>query len=311
MNKTFKILWFEDDEDWREPIEDVINENLFRKFLEPDAHIFKSAEEFDISSIEKSDYDLILVDNYLFDNNCKGSDLISKIRKNQILIDVLFYSSKYDELLTYLKTNLSDDINGVYITKRDNELFTEKVCKLIEKNIRRTENICNFRGIVMDSTADFETIVESRLTELYTNISEDKQEILNNIVIDSIETPLITEISHILEKFKDKKYSFIQYNEKPKGFTMNDRLKIFKEFSEQINVPLIINGQNIQEYYMDSIGTYRNKLGHLKVGDTIKIKGIEEPIDQAFYQKLRGRIKEVDDNLDSTLENFVNNVKNS
>ncbi len=55
MNKTFKILWFEDDEDWREPIEDVINENLFRKFLEPDAHIFKSAEEFDISSIEKSD----------------------------------------------------------------------------------------------------------------------------------------------------------------------------------------------------------------------------------------------------------------
>ena len=174
MNKVFNILWFEDDTDWIRGIEDQIKEILADKFLEANILKFRKADTFKIDGNVEKNFDLILVDNCLL-HDTKGSELISKIRTNKILTDILFYSSNYEKLIEFLKSQFSEDLNGVYITKRDNEKFLEKVTKLIEKNIRRSENINNFRGIVTESTCEFEEIVQNKLNELFTYVSQENQ----------------------------------------------------------------------------------------------------------------------------------------
>ena len=65
-------------------------------------------------------------------------------------------------MLAAIRTKMPP-IDGVYLTKRDYAIFAEKVGKVIEKIVKRSEDIVNLRGFVLDNTSDFELRIKEIL----------------------------------------------------------------------------------------------------------------------------------------------------
>lgn len=152
MSMKFKILWFEDNEEWyetnRENIEDYLaNKNFIAKF----EHYDSTDEIEKISAF--CDYDLIFVDLKL-DHDTKGTNAIQIIRDKNILSDALFYSS---DGVDKIRNEMGREIfEGVYFSSRDDILFESKAEQLIDKAVRRTEDIISTRGILVDSLSEFD-----------------------------------------------------------------------------------------------------------------------------------------------------------
>ena len=123
MNTVFKILWFEDEVSWYNMERLRINAILQEHYLTPKI-VRKNGDDFDITELTGNDYDLILMD-YKLAEGTTGDTVASAIRNNNILTDILFYSSEEQNMLDAISKGTP--IDGVYLTKRDYTIFTEKV----------------------------------------------------------------------------------------------------------------------------------------------------------------------------------------
>lgn len=160
MNTIFKILWFEDEQTWynmeKLRVEGILNTH----YLIPEI-VRKSGDDFNIDELTGNDFDLILMDFKLADE-VTGDTIVAALRESSILTDILFYSSEEDAMLAAIRTKMPP-IDGVYLTKRDYAIFAEKVGKVIEKIVKRSEDIVNLRGFVLDNTSDFELRIKEIL----------------------------------------------------------------------------------------------------------------------------------------------------
>ena len=169
MNTFFKILWFEDEVTWFNMEKLRINSILQEHYLVPEI-VRKNGDDFDISEITGNEYDLIMMD-YKLAAEATGDIIVSAIRQNDILTDILFYSSEEQDMLAAVTKGMPP-IDGVYLTKRDYTIFTEKAEKLITKIVKRSEDIVNLRGFVLDNTSDFELRIKEILNLSLIHISE-------------------------------------------------------------------------------------------------------------------------------------------
>lgn len=119
MDIFYRILWYEDQQDWyksmKKSIEDVIKEFD----LIPEIH-YKKTPEIDIKEIQDKNYDLILVD-YNLTNGKKGINgdkVIENIRNGKIYTDVIFYS-EYSEKLKTIFTK--KELEGVFVARRSKQ----------------------------------------------------------------------------------------------------------------------------------------------------------------------------------------------
>ena len=71
---------------------------------------------------------------------------------DQVFTDILFYSSEQQNMLSAIKKQLPA-IDGVYITKREYSTFTAKAQGIIQKIVKRSEDVVNLRGFVLDNTS--------------------------------------------------------------------------------------------------------------------------------------------------------------
>lgn len=152
MSMRFNILWFEDNEEWYEANKENIGDYLaernfiaeFTRYESPD-----KIEEVD----EFCEYDLIFVDLKL-DHHTKGTNAIQAIREKNILSDALFYSS---DGVDKIRCEMGEEIfEGVYFSARDDYLFESKAEQLIDKAVRRMEDIISTRGMLVDSLSEFD-----------------------------------------------------------------------------------------------------------------------------------------------------------
>lgn len=152
MSMKFSILWFEDSEEWYETNKESIEEYLTYKNFVTDFTHYDSADKIsEVTTI--GEYDLILVDLKL-DHNTKGTNAIQAIRDKNILSDALFYSSDgVDKIRKEMGMGIFE---GVYFSSRDDVLFENKVEQLIDKAVRRMEDIVSTRGILVDSLSEFD-----------------------------------------------------------------------------------------------------------------------------------------------------------
>lgn len=151
MNVNFKLAWFEDEESaYLAHYDDV--ESIIRSYdLIPIIQRYRSSE-FNIDDIKESD--LILADYDLGTDNCV--DLIhDSIRKNQVVIDALLYSSKYDKMVQHIQ-KVNPLLEGVYCAKRGSEYLTEKLKNLVFRIVKRAQSIENLRGFVLEYTSIFD-----------------------------------------------------------------------------------------------------------------------------------------------------------
>lgn len=139
MNTFFKILWFEDEVTWFNMEKLRINSILQEHYLVPEI-VRKDGDDFDISEITGNEYDLIMMDYKLV-----------------------------------VVTKGMPPIDSVYLTKRDYTIFTEKAEKLITKIVKRSEDIVNLRGFVLDNTSDFELRIKEILNICWQKFSDEQR----------------------------------------------------------------------------------------------------------------------------------------
>ena len=152
MSMKFNILWFEDNEEWYETNKENIEEYLTGKNFVANFKRYDSTDKID-EVTEICEYDLILVDLKL-DHNTKGTNAIQSIRDKNILSDALFYSSDgVDKIRSEMGMGIFE---GVYFSSRDDILFENKAEQLIDKAVRRMEDIISTRGILVDSLSEFD-----------------------------------------------------------------------------------------------------------------------------------------------------------
>lgn len=305
MTNSFKILWFEDEINWFNMEQRHIVDILENHCLVPEI-TRKIGDDFKLSDICTNCYDLILMDFALV--SITGDKIGSAIRKNNVLTDILFYSSQEDAMLSAIR-NAVPPIDGIYYTKRDNDIFTEKVRGLICKIVRRSEDLINLRGFVMDSSCDFEVRVEALLSLAWNKFTCQER--------TELETAVKTNIEGKEKNFAKKKDQVVN-NEfvfpaalaQPHFLNHSDRLFLLNKVISILQLKYGLS--NAEEYsrfkmqYEADISHYRNALGHRKSGETVieVTKGAFEKIDEALHQKMRKNLSRYD-KLISQLEIFI------
>lgn len=290
MNCKFKILWFEDNQHWFK-----IQSKKVEKFLEThclSADIINKngsqEEEIDYSG---NCYDLIIMDYGLSDSKT-GSEIIKEIRDNNILTDVLFYSSQIDVAIESLARRL----DGIYYSERKDEEFTPKLEAVIKKIIKRSEDLIHLRGFVLDYSSDFEIRIRVLLNEIWTKVDANKKQCLNEKVSKRLE-----EIIRSKESEKKK----IEQGANDNGSTLferavgdnhllshSDRLYLLNECIRILNDKFDSKAReeytNFRHYYEENISCYRNALGHRKTEESsIVVKKQTIPIDEKLHHLMR------------------------
>lgn len=307
MTQKFKILWFEDETTWytmqSKKVGNYLEDN-YNLTLEPKHEI---GTDFDPKKLTiENTYDLILMD-YKLAAGKTGDEIIGLIRANSILTDILLYSSEYQKMTNAL-IKRSPLIDGVYFADRKSPLFEDKLNNVIQKIVRRSEDIVNLRGSFLDNTSDFEIRIKELLKLSWDKFPEYQNELEKSIngVLDNI----LKHDNTVMEQLRKKEKIFPAANEHTYALSIRHRLtilnQIIKFLIEQGKIKLpdeYLDIKNFEELYSKEISVYRNALSHKKFSDTsIKINGKVIQIDQNFHSKLRKNIKKYE-LLISYLEN--------
>jgi len=303
MNCAFKVLWLEDEPDWYRALCENVKEHLSEKYgllLETQRY---SGDDFNIEDFKKNSFDLIFVD-YTLAEGIRGNEIIENIRNCQILTDILFYSSGYEEMLESIKSaNLP--LNGVYNADRKEVPAISKL--LIDKIVRRSEDVTNLRGFVLDSCCDFEDKTVQIMEALWEKMDLDGRSFLSNAA-----KKLVEERIHSFKKCctkLDKDGIFLKNLNDNFCITSGDRLKLLEK-----SMPILEKNfrfepkekhTTISVSYAEELNLYRNRLGHDVVLDKIKIKGECVEVNGKLFKEMRNRIAEYN-NLFSEIESILN-----
>lgn len=289
MNTFFKILWFEDEVTWFNMEKLRINAILQEHYLTPEI-VRKDGDDFDISELTGNDYDLIIMD-YKLAEGTTGDTVVTAIRENNILTDILFYSSEEQNMLTAISKGMPP-IDGVYLTKRDYTLFTQKAGNLINKIVKRSEDLVNLRGFVMDGSSDFEVRIQEILNIVWNKFTEEEKGVLEEAVQKTIKRNEDRD-QKTKKKVLEVNPTFPAAVNNIHFFSHSDRLylleKAIKILLDNYSLSEEEEFSSFKSYYEKEISNYRNALGHRKsTDDIIEItKGNFVPIDEALHQKMR------------------------
>lgn len=289
MNTFFKILWFEDEVTWFNMERLRINSILQEHYLIPEI-VRKDGDDFDISELTGNDYDLIIMD-YKLAEGTTGDTVVTAIRENNILTDILFYSSEEHNMLTAISKGMPP-IDGVYLTKRDYNLFTQKAENLINKIVKRSEDLVNLRGFVMDGSSDFEVRIQEILNIVWNKFTEEEKGILEEAVQRTIKRNEDRD-QKTKKKVLEVNPTFPAAVNNIHFFSHSDRLylleKVIKILLDNYSLSEEEEFSSFKAYYEKEISNYRNALGHRKSTDNIIeiTKGNFVPVDEALHQKMR------------------------
>lgn len=165
MNLDYKILWFEDQENWYDEAKKVVKRIVEEHgFTFPEPPRYANSKEWGV--INFREFDLILVDLKL--DNETGDSIIERIRTEaDIYTEIVFYSSDGESAVR--KAILAKEVDGVYCSARDADKFERKVTKVIETTLKKVQDINNMRGLIMASTSDLDEVM-LEIIEKFVNI---------------------------------------------------------------------------------------------------------------------------------------------
>lgn len=312
MNTTFRILWFEDEPTWYN-MERLRVEGILKiHYLIPSINR-KNGDDFSIDELIGNDYDLILMD-YKLADEVTGDTIVAALRENSILTDILFYSSEEENMLSAIRAKMPP-IDGVYLTKRDYTIFTEKVEKIISKIVKRSEDIINLRGFVLDNTSDFEIRIKDILNNCWQKFDDTQKLSLTEVLLNLLENKK-ARITNQINEVKSASDIFEYANNDEHLLSISDRLDIF-----QAVLPILITVYKLpstacvsdfKQYYIDKVNIYRNRLGHITFREkTIRIKGKKVEINQELHRLLRKNIAEVDSSICNIEEYLTTHLERS
>lgn len=324
MDLTFRIIWFEDVDEWYNTTSRRVSRYIKNKNFKIDIMRVKKASNFDLTGYQLQNYDLLIIDYELEKiyekdgvKNIYGTEIIHMIRNGNFLNDILFYSSHgFDVINQVMK---QEGLQGVFIADRNNGEFLEKVQLLVDKAIRRAENLINIRGIVMDTTSGFDNKIGDLISIIWPVLGDKEAGIANDI-----KKKILKENIKTAEKL-DEKYSNIDANniddllsERDFSAIRQARLlswciesneMIKKKFQEILKEYLNLNNGEEKakffELYKNDIVLYRNALAHIKNTPSIdskviigEVDGKAVQFDQQLCDELRKKLLSYENILD-------------
>lgn len=196
MNVNFKVLWFEDEMGWRPSSERSMKRIIESHNLVP-IITWKKGDEGDAEEELKKEYDLILMDYEL--RGTMGNILIKKLRQFDIYTDVVFYSGNYNKMVKALynideKGMNIEPVDGIYFSDRKREELFPKLQKVVDKVVRRMQDIVNLRGVVLDNVSGFENQMQNILVLTANKFSQAQIKSLNEYTKNKLIVPAKTSI---------------------------------------------------------------------------------------------------------------------
>lgn len=307
MNTTFKILWFEDEPVWfnmeKLRIEGILKTHYLIPVIER-----RDGDDFDLEDLTGNDYDLIFMD-YKLAEGKTGDTIVAAIRNSDILTDILFYSSEEQNMLSAIREQMPP-IDGVYLTKRDYTIFTEKAQRIIQKIVKRSEDVVNLRGFVLDNTSAFEVRIREILNICWQKFTQEQKNTLTQTLTKLLEGKKAW-VSSQIDTAQRAECTFTYANNGEYILSIADRLDILQTvlpiLVEEYSMPNTIVPEKFKQYYIEQVNMYRNRLSHITLGEkTIRIKGRDVEINQDLHRLLRRNISEVDSKIQK-LETYLTN----
>lgn len=177
MNTTYKVLWIDDSEDFIESTQELIEDAVRQNNMIPQLKIYSEYEIYEKSELDCFDIDIFnLYDQIVLDfalSGTTGDRIIRDLRSRNIYTDIVFYSSNFETMQQEIK-NSDEQLDGVFFAKRED--LTSVVDKVIRKNLKREYSIANIRGLIMDSTSEFDYICRTTTLALFNKLPETKQQ---------------------------------------------------------------------------------------------------------------------------------------
>ena len=261
--KDLKIMWIDDSEEWFNSQKESLEINLEDVGISVDFEYCKNANVLTSKVLKQPRfemYDLIFID-YSLSNNIVGDEIIKRIRDNDILVDIIFYSaSKEKELVNKIKTNI-DLIDGLTIANKDN--FIDKAFNSICKIAQKKKSITNMRGVLANVTSENDFVINSYIMENFKEISEAKQQEILDLFLKNQEDTK-NDIIESINYYKSKgKITSINKFLKEKFFPLELKYYIFAKIADDLHDE-DAKSFNIDEYFKVIVSS-RNKLSHKKL----------------------------------------------
>lgn len=200
MEINYKILWFEDTDESYDTLSRRTERYVESKNLRCQIKRIFGVSDFDISQYDLNSFEVLVVDLQLSQGS-KGYEIINAIRSSNYVNDILFYSSA--GVSTLEKAMKEYRLEGVFLSERDNRMFMEKIRQLIDKSVRRSENIINIRGIVMDETSEFDSQMKDIILAAQALMSPTEIDSIKKYVSEELLEKKVKDATELLQKFPD------------------------------------------------------------------------------------------------------------
>lgn len=312
MTNKFYILWFEDETTWFTMESTKLKRELQKTYGFQTECKQESGNDFSPEELTSDNrYDLILMDYKLAAGNT-GEKIVNLIRENAILTDVVLYSSQHKEMIDALKTN-SPLIDGVFFADRKSELFENKVLPVINKIVRRSEDIVNLRGFFLDNTSDFEVRIKEIIKMAWDKLPNQRdllQEAMSNALDESRRFA-----SKNVEEIIKKEDIYNAANNNNYVISIHGRLKVLSVIIELLvsekSLKISDRDSELKNFpieYDKNITAFRNALGHKKYSDSsLNIRGNVINVDSELHKKLRETVARYD-YLIKYIEDFITEI---
>lgn len=318
MNIVFKVLWFEDEISWRPSSERKMKEIIEEHNLLPEI-TWKKGDENDTENELKKDYDLILMDYEL--RGTMGNILIRKLRQLDIYTDVLFYSGNFERMVKALynideKNYNVEPVDGIYFSDRKREELYPKLQRVVDKIVRRMQDIVSLRGVVLDNVSGFESQMQNILVLAINKFSDVQLENLNNYAKNKLVTPSKEDYVKKMEGIESNKQVLKAIVEAP-DYLLDSYKKarligrVIKILTSEYGMTLDEKYNRFADVYNNEIIKYRNALGHAMRSNSndrdVYIGEIDrKPItfNEELFRKMRASINEYQNILDIVADAF-------
>lgn len=324
MDLTFRILWFEDSDEWYSTVSRRVSKYISDKNFKVEILRIEKASSFELKEVQLQNYDLLLIDyelekiyNQDGEKAIYGTEIIRMIRDGSFYNDVLFYSSHGFDIINRVMKN--EGLQGVFVADRNNKEFLEKVQHLVDKAIRRADNLVNIRGIVMDTTSDFDNKIRDLISCIWPILGDKENKIADDIKKKILENNVKTaekldekypriDGNNIDELLNERDFSaFRQARLLSWCFESNEKLKnrLQENFKKYLKKNDGTEESKFFDLYKNDIILYRNALAHVKYAPSIdskviicEVDGKTIQFDQQLCDELRWKLLSYENVLD-------------
>ncbi len=272
MDIFYRILWYEDQKDWYNSMKNSVEKAIKEFKLIPQID-FKKTPEINIKEIEEKNYDLILVDYNLSNkkSGINGDKVIENIRNGKIYTDVIFYSEDGEKLKDIFTKK---ELEGVFIARRNKQAFINKIRDITYKNLRRSLNPANLRGIIMDNTSEFDTEIKEITLKAWELLSDENKKEIDEYIKKGILEKSIEGTKRKYEDYINKTNMIINeivedmiFDSSKKVRLLNKIMTLDEEHCKELKRifdKLAKTEKDFNKSYDDEIIKYRNALAHAK-----------------------------------------------